>query len=89
MATITKLELQQLLSTAQAELVALRTEVSGLRVDNARLSAQLAAPKVVAKTPRPAYVPAPPTAEQHALRAAMAAAKAAAIATGRSVRVGA
>lgn len=57
MATITKLELQQALNAAGEELKALRAEVSGLRADNARLSAQLAAPKVVAKTPRPVWVP--------------------------------
>lgn len=59
----------------QAEINSLRDEVAKLK----------AAPQ---RSVRPAYTPRPPSAEQLAIRAAMAAAKELAMRTGRSVRVG-
>lgn len=78
-ARTTKLELQQSLN-------ALGAEVQALRLENAELKATLAL-RPAAKPARPAYTPRPPSAEQLALRAAMAQAKAIAMASGQTVRV--
>lgn len=93
MANVTKLELQQLLAARNAELVAARTRIAELEGDVASLKALSdRAAVALAQRVRPqrsAYVAPPATAEQLALRAAMAAAKELAMRTGRSVRVGA
>jgi regulator of replication initiation timing len=78
-ARLTKLELQQSLN-------ALGAEVQALRLENAELKATLAL-RPAAKPARPAYTPRPPSPEQLVIRAAMAAAKAQAMASGTVVRV--
>ena len=82
-AKATKLELINLLTAANAEREALRVTVAELQGTVEMLRKQKPAPAKPAYV-RPAYVPSP---EQLALREAMAAAKALAMATGRSVLV--
>jgi hypothetical protein len=93
MAATTKLELQQLLAARNRELVAARTRIAELEGDVASLKAlndrAAAALAQRVRPQRPSYTPPEPSAEQLALRAAMAAAKELAMRTGRSVRVGA
>lgn len=63
------------------------TELSTLRVYCQQLEAKLASAQTP-RAPRPTYTPPAPSAEQLARRAAMAAAKAQAMSTGKSVLVG-
>lgn len=83
LAKATKLELINLLTAANAEREALRVTVAELQGTVEMLRKHQPAPAKPAYV-RPAYVPSP---EQLALREAMAAAKALAMATGRSVLV--
>ncbi len=77
----TKLELAQLLAARNAEIEALRLQVADLQ--GQLLAAKGNAPSVK----RPAYVPRPVDPEVLRRRELMAAAKAAAMANGRSVAV--
>lgn len=89
----TKLELTQLLAVRNSELEAARIRIAELEGDVASLKAlnDRAAAAIARRvgTERPAYVPHAATPEQLAYRAQLAAAKDAAMRTGKTVRVGA
>lgn len=82
---VTKLELQQLLATRNAEVEALRIRVAELEGDITALKAKAGRTFGPRPVTRPAYEPTP---EQLARRAAMAAAREMAMKTGHFVRVG-
>lgn len=83
MSTFTKLTKSQLID----QLTAAHAAYERIATERDSLKAQLAA-LPAPKPARPAYVPPAPTEAQLAYRASMAAAKALAISTGRSVCVG-
>lgn len=87
----TKLELEQLLASANAEREALRTRVAEMEGTIEALKSQLAKAAASAAQPlrptRPVYTPPAPTAEQLAFRARMAAARELAMRTGRTIRL--
>ena len=97
----TKLELSQALTARNTELEAARLRIAELEGDVAALTAQLGRERahtetlrealdgLAVPTQRPRYQPRPATAEQLAFRAACEKARAMAMATGRSVKVGA
>lgn len=85
MAQPTKLELSQRLTTMGRELEAARVLIAEHEATIAALKAQGAK---LQRPQRQAYTPAPPSAEQLAHRAAMAAARDEAMRTGSVVKVG-
>lgn len=83
MAATTKLELSQHLATRNKELEAARLRIAELEGDVAALKAVAARQP----TPRPVYTPPAPSAAQLTYRAKCAAAREAAMRTGRAVAV--
>ena len=84
MAQTTKLELSQLLAARNKELEAARLRIAELEGDVVALKAKLAVVPAT-QAPRPAYQSPAPSCAQIAFRARLAAAREAAMTTGKSV----